>query len=73
MPGLSGLDVLRAIATHHPETKVILLTGHGSAEDTELGLRLGAAAHLQKPVDLDALLEAARIAVSGKGESDGQS
>jgi DNA-binding response OmpR family regulator len=70
MPGLSGLDVLRAINRHYPGTKVILMTGHGSAEDTDLGLRLGAAACLQKPVDLDALLEAARVAAGRNGGSD---
>lgn len=70
MPGLSGLDVLKAITRFHPDTKVILMTGHGSAEDTELGLRLGAAGCLQKPVDLDALLEAAQAAVEGRRPPD---
>ena len=71
MPGLSGIDVLRAIRRSHPATKVILMTGHGSAEDAEVGLRLGAAACLQKPVELDAMLEAARAAVSGGGRRHG--
>lgn len=71
MPGMSGLEVLRAVARLYPNTKVILMTGHGSADDTELGLRLGAAGCLQKPVDLDALLAAARAAVEGKKDSHG--
>jgi DNA-binding response OmpR family regulator len=32
------------------------MTGHGSAEDSEVGRRLGAVAYLQKPVDLEDLL-----------------
>lgn len=72
MPGVNGLDVLRAITRDHPHTKVILMTGHGSAEDIELGLRLGAAACLQKPVDLEALLEAARAATTSGGDADGE-
>jgi DNA-binding NtrC family response regulator len=72
MPGVNGLDVLRTITRTYPDTKVILMTGHGSAEDIELGLRLGAAACLQKPVDLETLLEAARSAASGGEAADGE-
>ena len=73
MPGLNGLDVLRAIRRRHPGTKVILMTGHGSAEDVELGRRLGASACLQKPVELEALLQAARDAVGQSERSDERS
>jgi len=72
MPGVNGLDVLRTITRAYPDTKVILMTGHGSAEDIELGLRLGAAACLQKPVDLETLLEAAWSAASGGEAADGE-
>lgn len=71
MPGLSGLEVLRVIRRTHPDVKVVLMTGHGSAEDTELGLRLGASACLQKPVELEAMLDAARAAVAFEGGSGG--
>jgi len=56
MPGIGGIDVLRTVNRRHPEVKVILMTGHGSAEDSEIGRRLGAIAYLQKPVDLEDLL-----------------
>ena len=29
MPGMDGLDLLRAIKSESPETEVILVTGHG--------------------------------------------
>lgn len=64
MPGLGGLDVVRRINEKHPGLRVILLTGHSSVEDAEVGLQLGAIAYLQKPVDLDALLATVRAAVS---------
>jgi DNA-binding NtrC family response regulator len=64
MPGLGGLDVIRTINERHPGLKVVLMTGHGSVEDSELGLRLGAVAYLQKPVDLDTLLEIVRSAAA---------
>ena len=73
MPGIGGIDVLRTVNRRHPEVKVILMTGHGSAEDSEIGRRLGAIAYLQKPVDLEDLLTTIDRATQGpKGdERDG--
>lgn len=66
MPGLGGLDVVRTINEKYPGLKVVLMTGHSSVEDAEVGLELGAVAYLQKPVDLDALLGIVRSAVGGE-------
>jgi DNA-binding NtrC family response regulator len=70
MPGIDGLDVLRTVSRRHPDVKVILMTGHGSAEDSEIGRRLGAVAYLQKPVDLTDLLETVETSVSDQGRDD---
>ena len=64
MPGIGGLEVLRTISRRYPDVKVILMTGHGSTEDSEIGRRLGAVAYLQKPVDLEDLLATVRQASS---------
>ncbi len=64
MPGIGGLEVLRTVTQRHPEVKVVLMTGHGSTEDREIGRRLGAVAYLQKPIDLEDLLETIRQAVN---------
>ncbi len=66
MPGIGGLEVLRTINRRYPDVKVILLTGHGSAEDSEIGRRLGAVAYLQKPVDLEDLLATVEQAMGSK-------
>ncbi len=71
MPGIGGLDVLRTISHRHPGVKVILMTGHGSSEDVAAGLRLGAVAFLQKPVDLEDLLTTVERAVASDAERDG--
>jgi DNA-binding NtrC family response regulator len=69
MPGIGGIEVLRTINRRHPGVKVILMTGHGSAEDSEIGRRLGAVAYLQKPVDLEDLLMTIEQATNrGEGE-----
>jgi DNA-binding response OmpR family regulator len=67
MPGLGGLDLVRAIKAQWPELPVILLTGHSSAPDAERGLALGAWDCLLKPVQIDALVRAVRAAVHGEG------
>lgn len=66
MPGLGGLDVIKRIKSTHPDLEVVLLSGHGSSEDVDEGLRLGAVDYLQKPVDLDVLIKILREA-TGKG------
>ena len=68
MPGIGGLEVLRTISRRHPEVKVILMTGHGSAKDNEIGRRLGAIAYLEKPVDLEDLLTTVDQALNPEGD-----
>lgn len=66
MPGMKGLDVLRAIKGTNASIQVILLTGEGNARDGIEGMRFGAFDYLTKPVSLEALLakiaEAAELA-----------
>ena len=57
MPGIDGLEVLRKVKRQHPETEVIILTGHGSDQDRDLALALGAFAYLRKPADIDLLAD----------------
>lgn len=57
MPGIDGIEVLKRVKQTRPEIEVIILTGHGSDEDRETCMRLGAFAYLQKPVDIDVLTQ----------------
>ena len=57
MPGIDGFDVLRKVKETRPEIEVIILTGHGSEEDRQLCMDLGAFAYLQKPLDINVLSE----------------
>ena len=68
MPGIGGLEVLRTINRRHPDVKVILMTGHGSAKDNEIGRRLGAVAYLEKPVDLEDLVSTVDQALNPVGD-----
>lgn len=56
MPGMRGLDVLRAARRDHPAVQVILLTGQGSAKDGIEGMKEGAFDYMMKPFDIDGLI-----------------
>lgn len=56
MPGISGLEVLKLIRRQRPATQVILITGHGSTEDGDNGMREGAFDYVVKPIDIDTLI-----------------
>jgi two-component system, OmpR family, response regulator len=57
MPGMDGIETLRAMKKKTPLTEVIMLTGHGSVESGIQGLQLGAYNYVMKPVPLDDLLK----------------
>ncbi|SFM64031.1 sigma-54-dependent transcriptional regulator [Thermodesulforhabdus norvegica] len=56
MPGMDGLETLRAIKARHPLVEVIMLTGHANVETAVTGMELGAFDYLMKPMDIDELL-----------------
>ncbi len=57
MPGMDGIETLRAMKKKRPLTEVIMLTGHGSVESGIQGLQLGAYNYVMKPVPLNDLLK----------------
>ena len=56
MPGMRGLDVLRAVKRDHPAVQVILLTGQGSTKDGIEGMKEGAFDYVMKPFNIDGLV-----------------
>ena len=62
MPDIGGLDVMRLVLQKCPRMEVVLLSGHGSIDSVEEGIRLGAFEYLQKPVEIDDLVEVIRRA-----------
>jgi response regulator RpfG family c-di-GMP phosphodiesterase len=53
MPGLSGLDLLRAVKLQQPATPVVLMTGVPSISSAVFGLRHGAYDYLPKPFSVN--------------------
>ena len=56
MPGMDGIETIRAIKERFPLVEVILLTGHANLEASLEGMALGAFDYLLKPVGLDELV-----------------
>jgi DNA-binding NtrC family response regulator len=55
LPGLSGLDVLRAIRTMQPDCAVVLMTGFATVDTAIAAVKSGARDYLGKPFDHDRL------------------
>ena len=49
MPGMSGLDVLTNVKSHHPDTVVIVITGYATLEHSIETMKKGAFDFLSKP------------------------
>lgn len=60
MPHMDGLDVLSALNARHPETPVVVISGHGTMNDAVEALRRGAWDFVAKPLDNELLVRAAR-------------
>ncbi|MCB2218162.1 response regulator [Desulfofustis glycolicus] len=64
MPGMDGLETLKRIKQNHPEAEIIMLTGQGSIRTGIEAMKLGAEDFLEKPVDIQHLLERIKEAKS---------
>lgn len=57
MPGIGGIESLKCIRQENPEVQIIMLTGKSSIEKAVTAMKEGAIDFLEKPADIDKLLE----------------
>jgi DNA-binding NtrC family response regulator len=57
MPGMSGIETLKRIRSENPDLQIILLTGHATVEKGVEAMKTGAVDFLEKPADLNKILE----------------
>ena len=57
MPGIDGIETLKRIKEKRPDLEIIILTGHATVKSGIEAMKLGADDFLEKPVDLNELLE----------------
>ncbi len=66
MPGMDGIEALKAIKEKKPELQIILLTGHASVKKGVEAIKEGALDFMEKPADLDELTEKIKEAQTNK-------
>src|SRR4051812_13461627 len=62
MPGMTGLQTLRAARKEHAALPVLLVTAYADIREAVGAMRDGALNYLSKPIDLDELLASVRLA-----------
>ncbi len=56
MPGMDGMELLKASRGAKPDVMVMLMTAHGSIETAVEAMKLGATDYVTKPIDLNELI-----------------
>jgi two-component system response regulator AtoC len=67
MPGMNGLELLRAIRERDPALPVILLTAHGSERIAVEAMRSGAFEYVTKPFDVGDMSRVLDRALEARG------
>lgn len=70
MPGMDGVETLKAIKGAHPLVEVIMLTGHATVESAIEGMKLGALDYLMKPCDIELLMAKVQEAKGKKSKQE---
>lgn len=70
LPGISGVDLVRAIRTARLTTPVLMLTALGAVDDRVTGLDAGADDYLVKPFDFAELRARLRALMRGRSAGD---
>lgn len=55
MPGMDGIETMKAIMTQNPQARVIMVTSHGQEAMVLKALEAGALGYVLKPVNKDRL------------------
>ena len=53
MPGITGLDLLKAVKERYPEIRVSMITAYGDENNFQRAMSTGAEHYFTKPIDFD--------------------
>ena len=67
LPGMDGVDLLKILREHYPQTDVVMLSGAGDMGKAVQAMRRGALNWLSKPVGMDGILAECRKAAERAG------
>ena len=57
MPGIDGVELLKQLKSEYPRIPVVMLTANNNARTAVKALKIGAVDYLNKPFDVEELLE----------------
>ena len=57
MPEMDGIETLKHLLSKNPDLQIIFLTGHATLEKGIEAVKLGAREFMEKPVDMDKLID----------------
>jgi nitrogen regulation protein NR(I) len=66
MPRMGGLELLRQVATAHPDVPVIMITAHGTVDTAVEAMKAGAFDYITKPFEQEDLRQVISKAVRAK-------
>jgi UDP-3-O-[3-hydroxymyristoyl] N-acetylglucosamine deacetylase len=66
IPGIDGMQTLKAIKRIAPQCHVIMMSGHGTIETAVKAIKLGAEDYLEKPLNLEDTLHLVERAISSQ-------
>jgi UDP-3-O-[3-hydroxymyristoyl] N-acetylglucosamine deacetylase len=69
IPGIDGMQTLKAIKRIDPSCSVVMMSGHGTIETAVKAIKLGATDYLEKPINLEDVLHIVQKAISDRLES----
>jgi len=71
MPGMDGIETLRRMKAAQPETPVIMMSGHATISTAIKATKVGASDFIEKPIELDLVLNAIRRALGTLDDARG--
>lgn len=70
LPDIDGLEVLNKLKQDYPDTAVIMMSGHAGITSAVTAIKKGASDFLEKPLNMDVLLEKVSNALKAQGRDD---
>lgn len=66
LPGMDGMEILKAIKEYDANLDVVIMTGHGTINTAIQAIKLGASNFLEKPLSLDDVLSVVNVSLERK-------
>ncbi len=71
LPGVDGLELLKRLNGRFPKIPIIMMSGHAGIETAVKAIKAGAHDFMEKPLDLDILLEKVGSAINQQPSKNG--